>query len=493
MLKSVWSSDSIVLHRNAVLFFLVCCGLLVLSESSNQIRREYGYIPVQTSSDPIWNVSLQEGFNGATFHIALHVVHPFVFFDSNKTGNERFEGVTIEMIEKLSEVLDFNYVMELGSEDAPQSSIAAMDAVGIGKPVGSEHWADFAAGAIHITSERSLFAHFSLPYLETGYSLVVQRPKESHPFWAFLGPFDLSLWMTVLIEMVVVAICFFLFESPIFSVEDETDVADGWWLGLWDSIYWSASALTQTLDKAPMTWGGKVIMLAHGWFMLIIIASYTANLAAALTASSLAPSINSWSDLISSANGRGYKLSLPRGLSHEEFIAFESSHYGYEFDIEWTNSWEEALDAVVNGTDDVQVAFHDLPMVQYFLWHDMQLEEDEEDRCAIMRVGTTFAQVRCPAPPFGAAVQAGIKALRPRQIGYGLAFGSDDPRFLAFSQVCACECPACPSFTSGLLRRDLAQSSETHALNPKARIRTLDPGPCSKAPQRCASGGGLRR
>lgn len=38
-------------------------------------------------------------------------------------------------------------------------------------------------------------AHFSLPYFETGYSLVVTRPKDSRDFWAFFGPFGLSLWV----------------------------------------------------------------------------------------------------------------------------------------------------------------------------------------------------------------------------------------------------------------------------------------------------------
>lgn len=49
--------------------------------------------------------------------------------------------------------------------------------------------------------------------------------------------------------------------------------------------------------QAPRTWAGKVVMLAHGWFFLIIIASYTANLASVLTTASLAPSITSWNDI----------------------------------------------------------------------------------------------------------------------------------------------------------------------------------------------------
>ena len=43
-------------------------------------------------------------------------------------------------------------------------------------------------------------------------------------------------------------------------------------------------------------------------------------------------------------NSKGaFKLALPRGASHEDFIRIESEHYpNAKFNIEWTDTWEEA-------------------------------------------------------------------------------------------------------------------------------------------------------
>lgn len=60
----------------ALLVVLICAGFLFFTAEGQ------GYqIPTQLSEDPISNITLQVGFSGALFHIALHVEHPFVFLD----------------------------------------------------------------------------------------------------------------------------------------------------------------------------------------------------------------------------------------------------------------------------------------------------------------------------------------------------------------------------------------------------------------------------
>ena len=143
-------------------------------------------------------------------------------------------------------------------------------------------------------------------------------------------------------------------------------------------------------------------MLAHGSFMLIIIAAYTANLASFLTIASMNTDIQSWSQ-VAMSEGK-YKLALPEGQSHESFINFEKEHYGYKFNVVWKQSWEECMDAVVNG--EVDATFEDAPVVQYYL------QKTRKDPCSLMTVGTTFAPV-----------------------GYGMAFGVDSVDFIAYSQA----------------------------------------------------------
>jgi len=38
-----------------------------------------------------------------------------------------------------------------------------------------------------------------------------------------------------------------------------------------------------------------------------------------------------------------YKLAVPSGLSHEDFLAGEHEHHGYVFNYDTTSTWEESL------------------------------------------------------------------------------------------------------------------------------------------------------
>lgn len=145
-----------------------------------------------------------------------------------------------------------------------------------------------------------------------------------------------------------------------------------------------------------------MVLVAHGWFMLIVIASYTANLASFLTAAEAVPILNSWNDVVKSKGA--FKLALPRGLTHEGFIASESARYpDARFNILWTDTWEEAFEQVKNGT--VHATFHDEPVAQDFIMRSGL-------QCDMIEVGKTF-----------------------NGFGYGFAFNYDSTNFIAFSQA----------------------------------------------------------
>mmetsp|Transcript_28763 Transcript_28763/g.45119 ORF Transcript_28763/g.45119 Transcript_28763/m.45119 type:complete len:592 (+) Transcript_28763:165-1940(+) len=359
----------------------------------------------KVNKPPINNVTASIGFGFTTFKMALHEERPFVMVDRSKTGNARFTGITIDISKKLCEMLKCNLEYLMASETNPESADKAIEAIGGGLPLGSPHIADIAGGAIHITPNRSNFVHFTLPFFDTGYVTVVQRPvaKAYNP-WAFFDPFEGGLWAALVGEIIVVGLFFALLEAPWLTAEEESDLVDGHVGSFFDAAYLSFSALTCTLDKGPKSWGGKLVMLGHGWFMLIIIASYTANLATFLTTSALSPSITGWNDV--TAAGTLYKIAIPAGLAHDDFLAFEKGHYGYNFNVAAnTPTWEASMQAVIDGVADV--TFHDEAMVQYYMLNNMSTSP-----CPLMTVGNKFA----PA-------------------GYGFAFGLDSTAFLAWSQA----------------------------------------------------------
>jgi hypothetical protein len=58
--------------------------------------------------------------------------------------------------------------------------------------------------------------------------------------------------------------------------------------------------------------------MAHGWFMLIVMASYTANLANFLTTSNMAERLSSWTQVQESFGQ--WRLALPMGSAHADYI-----------------------------------------------------------------------------------------------------------------------------------------------------------------------------
>jgi len=348
------------------------------------------------------------GFGNQTFKMAVHIESPFVFYNLEATREEDlFSGLTIDIARLLEKELNCKFEFIVGNllePELPQGALAAIGQIvpcppGATCPVAR---AQVAGGAIHISSAGGNEVHFSLPFYDTGYVLVVQTPVRAPNMWSFFLPFHFSLWVAVMIEVVIVATACWLMEAPVCSIFRDTDVVDGFFYGWWDSLYWSVTVLLQTAEKAPRTWGGKMVLVAHGWFMLILIASYTANLASFLTAAEAVPILSSWSDIVNSKGG--FKLALPRGASHEDFIKVEQEHYpDANFKIEWTNTWEEAFEQVRNGTADV--TFHDEPVAQEFILRSGW-------QCELIEVGKTF-----------------------NSFGYGFAFNYDSTNFIAYSQA----------------------------------------------------------
>eukprot|EP00286_Rhodomonas_abbreviata_P026717 CAMPEP_0181313764 /NCGR_PEP_ID=MMETSP1101-20121128/14430_1 /TAXON_ID=46948 /ORGANISM="Rhodomonas abbreviata, Strain Caron Lab Isolate" /LENGTH=464 /DNA_ID=CAMNT_0023420755 /DNA_START=94 /DNA_END=1484 /DNA_ORIENTATION=+ len=387
-----------MVHFRGINLSLCClCIFFLLTNATN------------TTSDreSLTEVTFVTGFpTQKTLIWGMHVVPPFAFYDSTKTGNAQFTGLVPELAALLEPVLNVKFTFVLGAPSTPENEEAVLSTLDIEKdandlPPGVTK-AHLAGGGIHVSANRSLAVRFSTPFFETGYRLVVAVPPISHDPLSFGAPFHDLLWLVVAIEILLISVAIYFMEAPAASFSQESDLADGQIAGMWDSLYMACTFMLGTADKAPKTWGGKMALLAHGWFMLIIIASYTANLASFLVMGALTPSVSGWADVTSS--GGKLSLALPRGGTQESFLAWEEHHYGYKFNVTWTTTMAEAYDLVATGAADA--TFDDEAIAQYYLLKQVA------DPCALMAVGRTF-----------------------HTVFYGLAFALDDMDFIPFSEA----------------------------------------------------------
>lgn len=173
--------------------------------------------------------------------MALHQAPPFVFYDTSKQGDDRFRGATVDLLQEIGKIVDAKFTFTIDEQD-PEAIDKAVYAV-------QEGSADIAGGAIRITSNWSQEVHFSLPYYDSGFLLVVKVPEESADIYKIFMPFHTSLWSVVGVEIFVIGWALYCMEAPHNTTAGESDLEEGRILGFIDAIYWASTCLLQTLDK----------------------------------------------------------------------------------------------------------------------------------------------------------------------------------------------------------------------------------------------------
>lgn len=109
------------------------------------------------------------------------------------SGNDRFEGYAIDLIDQIARILNFNYTMRLVS-DGRYGSLNKKTGEwdGMVQALLDQH-ADLAIGDLTITYERENVVDFSMPFMNLGISILYRKPvKESRSLFSFMAPFSLG-------------------------------------------------------------------------------------------------------------------------------------------------------------------------------------------------------------------------------------------------------------------------------------------------------------
>lgn len=114
-----------------------------------------------------------------------------------KSGNEQFEGYTIDIIDELSKILHFNYKFKLVDDGAYGIKNEEGEWNGmIGELIRGE--ADIAIVDLTITSKRAEAVDFTLPFMNTGISILFKKPTTKvTTLFSFLSPFSMVVWIYV--------------------------------------------------------------------------------------------------------------------------------------------------------------------------------------------------------------------------------------------------------------------------------------------------------
>ncbi|KAB0385876.1 hypothetical protein FD755_000832 [Muntiacus reevesi] len=232
---------------------------------------------------------------------------PFVMFrksDRTLFGNDRFEGYCIDLLKELAHILGFSYEIRLVED----GKYGAQDDKGQWNGMIKElidHKADLAVAPLTITHVREKAIDFSKPFMTLGVSILYRKPNGTNPsVFSFLNPLSPDIWMYVLLAYLGVSCVLFVIAR--FSpyewydahpcnpgsevVENNFTLLNSFWFGM-------GSLMQQGSELMPKALSTRIIGGIWWFFTLIIISSYTANLAAFLTVERMESPIDSADDL----------------------------------------------------------------------------------------------------------------------------------------------------------------------------------------------------
>ncbi|NXC48712.1 GRIK3 protein, partial [Penelope pileata] len=211
--------------------------------------------------------------------------------DTALFGNDRFEGYCIDLLKELAVILGFSYEIRLVED----GKYGAQDDKGQWNGMIKElidHKADLAVAPLTITHVREKAIDFSKPFMTLGVSILYRKPNGTNPsVFSFLNPLSPDIWMYILLAylgvscvLFVIASCDSLTVKPSPSCTHThvhiTYVCTYRWVPPLGLPLFPPAPGSELMPKALST---RIIGGIWWFFTLIIISSYTANLAAFLT------------------------------------------------------------------------------------------------------------------------------------------------------------------------------------------------------------------
>ncbi|CAG9789787.1 unnamed protein product [Diatraea saccharalis] len=205
----------------------------------------------------------------------------------NLQGNARFEGFCIDLLGRVAARAGFHYKLRL----VPDNMYGARDP-------DTGHWngivrelmdrkADIAVASMTINYAREAVIDFTKPFMNLGIGILFKVPT-SQPtrLFSFLNPLAIEIWLYVLAASTGTHVCGH--ETKLLT--NQFSVCNSFW-------FITGTFLRQGSGLNPKATSTRIVGGIWWFFTLIILSSYTANLAAFLTVERTVLPIQSAADL----------------------------------------------------------------------------------------------------------------------------------------------------------------------------------------------------
>ncbi|CAO2635379.1 Glutamate receptor ionotropic, kainate 4 [Lemmus lemmus] len=252
--------------------------------------------------------NISDSLFNTTLVVTTILENPYLMLKGNHQemeGNDRYEGFCVDMLKELAEILRFNYKIRLvgdGVYGVPEANGTWTGMVG--ELIARK--ADLAVAGLTITAEREKVIDFSKPFMTLGISILYRVHMGRRPgYFSFLDPFSPGVWLFMLLAYLAVSCVLFLvarltpyeWYSPHPCAQGRCNLLVNQY-SLGNSLWFPVGGFMQQGSTiAPRALSTRCVSGVWWAFTLIIISSYTANLAAFLTVQRMEVPIESVDDL----------------------------------------------------------------------------------------------------------------------------------------------------------------------------------------------------
>ncbi|KAI8437578.1 hypothetical protein MSG28_011864 [Choristoneura fumiferana] len=304
------------------------------------------------------------------------------------------KGFCMDLLKHLSTWINFTYSLAL----SPDGQFGHYVIRNLSHPGAKKEWtgligelvyerADMIVAPLTINPERAEFIEFSKPFKYQGITILEKKPSRSSTLVSFLQPFSNTLWILVMVSVHVVALVLYLLDrfSPFgrFKLanidgteEDALNLSSAIWFA------WGVLLNSGIGEGTPRSFSARVLGMVWAGFAMIIVASYTANLAAflvlerpktKLTGINDARLRNTMENLTcATVKGSGVDMYFRRQVELSNmYRTMEANNY---------DNAEQAIQDVKNGK------------LMAFIWDSSRLEFEAAQDCELVTAGELFGR-----------------------------------------------------------------------------------------------------
>ncbi|XP_045462047.1 ionotropic receptor 25a [Harmonia axyridis] len=293
------------------------------------------------------------------YRIGITHALPWSYKEADDDGNYFWTGYCVDFAYKLAHDMQFDFEFVEPIEGTFGEKVNGKWNGVVGDLYRGE--TDMAITALIMTADREEVIDFIPPYYEqTGISIVMRKPDRKTSLFKFMTVLKLEVWLSIVGALIVTGFMLWFVDkySPYSARNNkkaypypcrEFTLKESFWFAL-------TSFTPQGGGEAPKSLSGRTLVAAYWLFVVLMLATFTANLAAFLTVERMQTPVQSLEQL--SRQSRINYTVVKESDTHKYFINMKHA------EDTLYRMWKELT--LNSSTDDSQYRVWDYPIREQY-------------------------------------------------------------------------------------------------------------------------------